>query len=103
MPYLHRPEEENSMIKTLGRKPTELQPVQGLPAEGKANTAKTLFPNIQEFRVAVSPREFRETFGIGKTLFFKLVKEGKIRTFKMGCRTLVPMEEVHKLLAKAAG
>lgn len=103
MPCPHRPEKGNTMTTEVrGRKPKVLQITQSLAVKGAGKEAMEVVSNIQEFRVALSVREFRETLGIGKTLFFRLVKEGKIRTIKLGTRTLVPIEQLQTLLAKVA-
>ena len=35
---------------------------------------------------------------LGKTLFYDLVKQGKIRVVKLGNRTVVPVSEIDRLL-----
>ncbi len=36
---------------------------------------------------------------LGKTLFYDLVKQGKIRVVKLGNRTVVPVSEIDRLLS----
>jgi hypothetical protein len=36
---------------------------------------------------------------LGKTLFYDLVKQGKIRVVKIGNRTVVPVSEIDRLLS----
>lgn len=40
---------------------------------------------------------------IGASLFYKLAANGTIRTLKLGSRTLVPHEEIRRLIDEAAG
>ena len=40
--------------------------------------------------------------GIGKTLFYHLAKEGSISLTRVGGRTLVPVEELRRLLARGS-
>jgi len=53
---------------------------------------KTVLP------MAVSPREAAAMLGVGKTLFYALVKRGAIQTKKVGARTIVPVEGIKALL-----
>ncbi|MEQ8710234.1 MAG: helix-turn-helix domain-containing protein [Rhodospirillales bacterium] len=39
-------------------------------------------------------KEFCLAFGIGRTKFYQLVKNGELRPVKVGRRTLVPSEQV---------
>jgi excisionase family DNA binding protein len=48
----------------------------------------------------VSP--FIRRLGIGRSLFYDLVKRGKIRVIKVGGRTLIPATEAERLLAGGA-
>ena len=50
-------------------------------------------------RLAVSIPKACAAIGLGRTAFYALVKAGQIRVVKLGRRTLVPMEELAKLLA----
>ena len=52
-------------------------------------------------KVAQSVDEFCASVGIGRTLFYRLVKEGQIRPIKVGeKRTLVPIQERDAFLAR---
>ncbi len=43
--------------------------------------------------------EARQRLGnIGRTLFYDLIKQGKIRVVKLGNRTVVPASEIDRLL-----
>ncbi len=37
--------------------------------------------------------------GLGRTLFYDLVKQGKIRVVKLGNRSVVPLSEIDRLLS----
>lgn len=50
-------------------------------------------PTSIPFRTAISVKEFCATWGIGRTLFYRLVKEGQIRVLHLGRRTLVPSDQ----------
>ena len=38
--------------------------------------------------------------GIGRTLLYDLIKKGKLRTIKLGSRTLVPEAELQRLISE---
>jgi excisionase family DNA binding protein len=46
------------------------------------------------YRVA----SFCKSVGIGRTKFYELVRQGKIRTVVIGGRRLIPADEVERLL-----
>jgi len=48
--------------------------------------------------LAVSVDEVARRLGIGRTLLYDLVKQGKIRVVKLGNRTIVPVSEIDRLL-----
>jgi len=52
--------------------------------------------NAVPFRAAFSVAEFCASFGIGRTLFYRLVAEGQIKVFRLGARTLVPASQIQK-------
>lgn len=52
-------------------------------------------------RLSVTVREASQSLGIGQTNFYKLVRSGKIRTFKIGRRTLILTEELSRFVADA--
>lgn len=43
--------------------------------------------------------QFLQDMQIGRTLFYSLVKQGRIRVVKLGRRTLVPRSERERLLS----
>ena len=51
-------------------------------------------------RLGHSVTEFCDAFGMGRTLFYKLVKEGRIHVIKAGRRTLVPHRELEEWLTR---
>jgi excisionase family DNA binding protein len=56
-------------------------------------------PNIiEEKRRALSPRETERTLGISHASLYRLIKIGKLRTIKLGARTLIPVEAIDALL-----
>lgn len=38
--------------------------------------------------------------GIGRTLMYDLIKQGKLRSIKLGTRTLIPEIELQRLIAE---
>ncbi|WP_048709453.1 helix-turn-helix transcriptional regulator [Microvirga massiliensis] len=42
-----------------------------------------------------------EALGIGRTLVFNLIKDRRLRAVKLGRRTLVPLDEIERLIASA--
>jgi excisionase family DNA binding protein len=55
----------------------------------KAETTEPL-----AYRVA----QFCKLIGLGKTAFYERVKDGRIRTIRIGGRRLVPAEEAQRLV-----
>jgi len=45
---------------------------------------------------------FCDAMGLGRTKFYALVREGKIKTVRIGARRLVPASEVERLLREGA-
>ncbi len=59
----------------------------------------TIAPRSEMQTRAVPVDEARFRLGnLGKTLFYDLVKQGKIRVVKLGNRTVVPVSEIDRLL-----
>jgi hypothetical protein len=59
----------------------------------------TIAPPPADGNRGVTVDEARYRLGnMGKTLFYDLVKQGKIRVVKLGNRTVVPMSEIDRLL-----
>jgi excisionase family DNA binding protein len=60
-------------------------------------------PNIcEEKRRALSPREAERTLGISHATLYRLIKDGKLKTIKLGSRRLVPVASIEALLAEGA-
>ena len=53
--------------------------------------------NIEPVKLAFTVEEFLRAVGIGRTNFYNLVKEGKIRVVKLGGRTLIPKSEADRI------
>lgn len=49
-------------------------------------------------KAALSVNDFCGVFSIGRSKFYQLVAEGRIKTLKLGRKTLVPATEVPALL-----
>ncbi len=49
-------------------------------------------------RLAFRVQLFCRSMGIGRTKFYELVRDGKIKTIVIGGRRLVPAEEAQRLL-----
>ena len=52
-------------------------------------------------RLAYSPGELAKALGISRTYAYSLVREGRIRSIRVGSRWLVPVREVEAFLRKA--
>jgi len=48
-------------------------------------------------RLAFRVQSFCQSIGIGRTKFYELVRDGKIKTIVIGGRRLVPAEEAQRL------
>ena len=51
-------------------------------------------------RLAYSPGELAKALGISKTYAYSLVRNGRIRSIRVGSRWLVPVREVEAFLAE---
>jgi excisionase family DNA binding protein len=56
-------------------------------------------PDIE--RLAYSPGELAKALGISRTYAYSLVRDGRIRSIRVGSRWLVPVREVEAFLRKA--
>jgi excisionase family DNA binding protein len=59
-------------------------------------------PNLEEKRRALSPREAERTLGISHATLYRLIKAGRLKTIKLGARTVIPVEAINALLAGSA-
>jgi excisionase family DNA binding protein len=54
---------------------------------------------LEEKRRALSPREAERTLGISHATLYRLIKDGKLKTIKLGSRRLIPVDAIDALLA----
>ena len=50
-------------------------------------------------KLAYSIREACEASSLGKTTIYSLIAAGRLRTIRIGGRTIIPAESLHALLA----
>ena len=50
--------------------------------------------------LAMSPQDAARAIGISRSSLYRLMKQGRIRTVKLGRRTLVPTSELSALIDK---
>lgn len=50
--------------------------------------------------LACSPSDACRRLGIGKTTLFALIRDGHLRTFKVGTRTLIPDADLRRFMAE---
>ena len=53
--------------------------------------------------LALCVEDAAEVLGIGRTLVFRLIQEGKLKAVRIGRRTIVPVRELEALLSRLAG
>ena len=58
---------------------------------------------MQSNVLASSVPEACRRLGIGRTMFYELVKHDEVRVIRIGSRTLVPESELQKLIASRLG
>ncbi len=56
----------------------------------------------KEKRRAFSPRQAEQTLGISHATLYKLIKSGRIKTVKLGSRTVIPVGVINSLLGEGA-
>lgn len=54
----------------------------------------------ESMQVANSIAKTCERLSVGRTTFHELVKEGRLKIFKLGRRTLVPESEIQRLVSE---
>ncbi len=72
------------------------RPLIGLPSQSPA--AAIVATQRELVKATVTVPEAALTLGIGETLMWRLVKEGRLRSVKLGGRRLVPMSAIAALL-----
>jgi excisionase family DNA binding protein len=55
-----------------------------------------------EAPLAYRVKHFCQAVGLGKTKFYELVREGRIRTVVIGGRRLIPADEARRLVREAS-
>ena len=53
---------------------------------------------LEKKRRALSPREAERTLGISHATLYRLIKAGRLKTIKLGSRTIIPVEAIDALL-----
>ena len=53
-----------------------------------------------KFPLANTINDSCRRLGIGRTLLYDLLKQGKLRAIKLGARTLIPETELQRLIAE---
>lgn len=56
-------------------------------------------PMLVPDKIAHSPTEAAKALGIGRSTLFALLAQGKLSASKLGTRTLITTEELHRYLA----
>jgi excisionase family DNA binding protein len=59
-------------------------------------------PIGKQERRALSPREAEQALGISHASLYRAIKAGKIKTIKLGSRTLIPVASLDALLREDA-
>src|SRR5690349_1830789 len=73
-------------------------PALSATALGATQTAPPVPPAPNAGRLAYSTKEAAAAIGVSKTTLWRLKQEGRLRTFKLGHRTLIHAEELERLL-----
>jgi len=47
---------------------------------------------------AVSVDEVARRLGVGRTLLYHMIRQGKIRAVKLNSRTIIPVSEINRIL-----
>ena len=55
-----------------------------------------------ESKRALTVRDALKTYSIGRTFFYRLVAQGRIKTVKIGSRRLVPVDQMEALISGGA-
>jgi excisionase family DNA binding protein len=57
---------------------------------------------LEEKRRALSPREAERALGISHATLYRLIKAGRLKTIKLGARTIIPVAAIDALLSGGA-
>jgi excisionase family DNA binding protein len=55
-------------------------------------------PVLPDDRLAYSPTEVARLLGIGRTLVFELIHEGRLKSIRIGCRRLITKKQLEDFL-----
>ena len=50
--------------------------------------------------LAVSPAQAAQMLSLGRTRLYELISAGELRPLKLGRRTLIPVQQLHDLIAR---
>jgi len=76
----------------------------GVIVKESPSTKQTNSPAVPPPHVlALSVEEAAAALGIGRTMVFYLLRDGKLRAIKIGKRTLIPVREIESFLARLLG
>jgi excisionase family DNA binding protein len=66
---------------------------------GSRTVERKVTPNMNT-PMAMSPRDAARAIGISRSTLYRLIKQGRIRTVKLGRRTLVPTSALAELISE---
>jgi excisionase family DNA binding protein len=76
-------------------------PADGLPGHPPDRPKNSR--NSDAMRVSLGIDEVVQSTGLGRTLVYQLIKEGRLKALKVGRRTIVAVEEINAFLARLEG
>jgi excisionase family DNA binding protein len=87
-------------LDTAGDPPNAAQRRRGTTKPQPKNQSQQHVPHVE--RLAWPIAEGARRIGVGRTAIYKLAGEGKLRLVRIGGRTLVPEEEIIRLIASGS-
>ncbi|WP_077354392.1 helix-turn-helix domain-containing protein [Brevundimonas sp. LM2] len=69
-------------------------------AKAASETALPLMPPLLQNKIAYSVDEFAKVLSLGKSTVWRLIKDGDVRAKKIGGRTLIPADQVDRVLSR---